>query len=35
VLEDWGRELRRADGGEVGEPYHCPESFVRPLFHMP
>jgi len=24
VLEDWGRELRRANGGEVGEPYHCP-----------
>ena len=41
VLEDWGRELRRANGGKVGEPYHYPESFigllafVRLLFHMP
>jgi hypothetical protein len=43
VLEDWGRELRRANRGKVGEPYshHYPESFigllafVRLLFHMP
>jgi len=26
VREDWGRELRRANGGKAGEPYshHCP-----------
>ena len=30
VLEDWGRELRRANGGKVGEPHshHYPESFM-------
>jgi hypothetical protein len=30
VLEDWGRELRRANRGKVGEPYshHCPKSFI-------
>ena len=33
VLEDRGRELRRANGGKVGEPYshHCPESFMGHL----
>jgi len=28
VLEDRGRELRRANGGRVGEPHHYPESFM-------
>jgi len=37
MLEDRGRELRRANDEKVGEPYshHCPESFIRLLFHMP
>ena len=41
VLEEWKRELRKANKGKVGEPYHYPESyirllaFVRLLFHQP
>jgi len=41
VLEGRGRELREANGGKAGGPYHYPESFigllafVRLLFHMP
>ncbi len=41
VLEEWKRELRKANDGKVGEPYHYPESyirllaFVRLLFHQP
>ena len=33
VLEDWGRELRRANRGKAGEPYshHYPESFMELL----
>jgi len=42
VLEEWRkRELKKANDGKVGEPYHYPESyirllaFVRLLFHQP
>ena len=41
VMEEWKRELKKANDGKVGEPYHCPESyirllaFVRLLFHQP
>jgi hypothetical protein len=41
VLEEWKRELKKANDGKVGEPYHYPESyirllaFVRLLFHQP
>jgi len=41
VMEEWKRELKRANDGKVGEPYHYPESyirllaFVRLLFHQP
>lgn len=41
VLEEWKRELRKANDGKVGEPYHYPEAyirlltFVRLLFHQP
>ena len=41
VLEEWKRELKKANKGKVGEPYHYPESyirllaFVRLLFHQP
>ena len=29
VLEDWGRELRRANGGKIGDPVPIPpESFM-------
>jgi hypothetical protein len=39
VLEEWKRELKKANDGKVGEPYHYLESyirllaFVRLLFH--
>ena len=41
VLEEWKRELKKANDGKVGEPYRYPESyirllaFVRLLFHQP
>ncbi len=41
VVEEWKRELKKANDGKVGEPYHYPESyirllaFVRLLFHQP
>lgn len=41
VMEEWKRELKKANAGKVGEPYHYPESyirllaFVRLLFHQP
>ena len=41
VVEEWSRELRKANEGKVGEPYRYPESyirflaFVRLLFHQP
>jgi hypothetical protein len=41
VVEEWKRELKKANEGKVGEPYHYPESyirllaFVRLLFHQP
>ena len=41
VVEEWRRELKKANEGKVGEPYHYPESyirflaFVRLLFHQP
>jgi len=41
VLRDWNNELKGANDGKVGEPYHYPESFfrliasVRLLFHLP
>ena len=41
VLRDWSNELKGANDGKVGEPYHYPESFfrliasVRLLFHLP
>ena len=41
VVEEWKRELRKANDGKVGEPYHYPESyirflaFVRLLFRQP
>jgi hypothetical protein len=39
VLRDWSNELKGANDGKIGEPYHYPESFfrliasVRLLFH--
>jgi hypothetical protein len=36
VLEEWKRELKKANDGKVGEePYHYPESYIRLLFHQP
>ncbi|MDG7024977.1 MAG: IS5 family transposase [Nitrososphaerota archaeon] len=41
VVEEWSRELKKANEGKVGEPYLYPESyirflaFVRLLFHQP
>ena len=41
VMDEWKRELERANDGKVGEPYHYPEAFmrllgfVRLLFHLP
>ncbi|MDG7016701.1 MAG: IS5 family transposase [Nitrososphaerota archaeon] len=41
VMEEWSRELKKANKGKVGEPYRYPESyirflaFVRLLFHQP
>ena len=41
VVEEWKRELKKANRGKVGEPYRYPESyirflaFVRLLFHQP
>jgi len=41
VIDDWKRELNRANDGKVGEPYHYPESYIRLLaftrllFHLP
>ena len=41
VVEEWKGELKKANKGKVGEPYHYPESyirflaFVRLLFHQP
>lgn len=41
VLREWSDELKGANDGKVGEPYHYPESFfrliafVRLLFHLP
>ena len=31
VLEEWKRELKKANKGKVGEPYHYPESYIRLL----
>jgi len=34
MLEEWRkRELKKANDGKVGEPYHYPESYIRLLFH--
>lgn len=41
VVEEWERELKKANDGKVGEPYHYPKSYIRflacmrLLFHMP
>lgn len=41
IVKDWSNELKGANDGKVGEPYHYPESFfrliafVRLLFHLP
>jgi len=41
VVDEWKRELRKANDGKVGEPYHYPESYIRLLacirllFHLP
>lgn len=41
VMDEWKRELKKANDGKVGEPYHYPESyirlvaFIRLLFHQP
>ena len=41
VIDEWKDELRKANDGKVGEPYHYPESyirllaFIRLLFHLP
>ncbi len=41
IIEEWERELNKANDGKVGEPYHYPESYIRflacmrLLFHMP
>lgn len=41
VMDEWKRELERANDGKVGEPYHYPEAFmrllgfIRLLFHLP
>src|ERR1022692_3132916 len=41
VVDEWERELTKANDGKVGEPYRYPESyirflaFVRLLFRMP
>lgn len=41
VIGEWSNELRKANDGKVGEPYHYPESYIRflacmrLLFHMP
>ena len=31
VVEEWRRELKKADEGKVGEPYRYPESYIRLL----
>jgi hypothetical protein len=31
VLDDWKRELKKANKGKVGESYHYPESYIRIL----
>jgi IS5 family transposase len=41
VIDEWNRDLKKANDGKVGEPFHYPESyirllaFIRLLFHMP
>jgi len=41
VIDEWQDELRKANDGKNGEPYHYPESymrllaFIRLLFHLP
>lgn len=41
VMDEWKRELEKANDGKVGEPYHYPEAFmrllgfIRLLFHLP
>ena len=41
VMDEWVQELRKANDGKVGEPYHYPEAFmkllgfIRLLFHLP
>ena len=41
IIGEWSNELRKANDGKVGEPYHYPESYIRflacirLLFHMP
>jgi hypothetical protein len=41
VMDEWVQELRKANDGKVGEPYHYPEAFMRLLgfikllFHLP
>ena len=41
VIDEWQEELRKANDGKNGEPYHYPESyirllaFIRLLFHLP
>jgi len=31
VVEEWKRELKKANNGKVGEPYHYPDSYIRLL----
>jgi len=41
IVNEWKDELKKANDGKVGEPYHYPESYirllmcVRLLFHLP
>src|SRR3989304_1683333 len=41
VIDEWKDELKIANDGKVGEPYHYPESYIRLLayirllFHLP
>lgn len=41
VMDEWEKELDKANDGKVGEPYHYPEAFmrllgfIRLLFHLP
>lgn len=41
IMDEWNMELKKANDGKVGEPYHYPEAFmrllgfIRLLFHLP